>query len=239
MMRCATFFLTFLAISLIHQVHAQNFPGVGKLKWGATEAEVIAQGNMGNTNLVIHKMVDIIHSDWNKEPVAVATGFAIAPPAKAIIFTGPRNEKIEYFLANDQLGLVVHMPPNNLAFSPDRCLSGIDNRFGDATDRRERVDIKLPIPWGRYDERTEYCLVTDWESTTGIGRAFCRTWPINDRRQIYRVYYMSKTQVAKNDQRLVEWAVEEAARIAETKRKVEEEAARRAAEAAAAKAASK
>ncbi|MFT5498177.1 MAG: hypothetical protein ACI9TH_003587 [Kiritimatiellia bacterium] len=238
MMRSATlpYLILGLLCSLTLHSRAQTFPCVGDLAWGATVDEVVAKGNLGNTNLVMLKVADLVPGEWNGQHVALATEFMLAPPAKAVIFTGPGNERIDYYLCDNRLGLVVHMAKNSRAFSPDRLLAGIDATFGNATDRRERVDVELPHNWGQFDRTTEYCLTIDWESTTGLARAFCRTWPINDKRQIYRAYYLSKTQLEKNKQRMKQVKIEEAQRKAELAKKAEEEAARKKAAAEAAKA---
>jgi hypothetical protein len=210
----------------------ETFRGI---PWGATQEQLVAAnlGKLVETNGVYVKQ-------WVNSPEGqFLTGFPFLFPNQILVFQGKRKERVECYMARGKLCLVVQRPGLHETFAPDTVIEALDATYGKSAKRVERRDMSLPATWGKIAGGTEFLEVIEWENEKGLVRVACRTWSGNERREILRVAYISKTMREENvriaeEERIK--AEEEARRLAEElKKKQEAAAAAKAAAAAAAK----
>ena len=224
-------FLARLTIGLLllsSSTFAQGtFPGFEDIPWGSDPSTV--------SNKLISTGQDRAYkgngtpnpAGWNSRPLAKLCLFEIGPPALVEIYTGKYNEHIECYYSNNELGMVLYSPPGQLIFNPRKMISMVDQAYGKVAPKKIRRDVPMLPEWGRLDPKMEYMQTFDWENDEGLARLFCKTWPVDDKRQVYRIIYTSKVIAAKADQLMIA----EASRLAAEKKKREEEKLARIAEA--------
>ena len=203
------------------------FPGFEGIAWGSDATTVsnklVSAGQdrawkgEGTPNAV----------SWNKSRLAQLAQFTMGPPSSIHVYTGKYNERIECYFSNNELGMILYSPTGQMMYAPDRLIKTVDDAFGSSMQKKVRRDVPMLIEWGRVDPKMEYMQTFEWENDAGLIRLFCKTWPIDDKRQVFRIIYTSKTIAAKADQLIAA----EDARIAAEKKAREEEKARRIAEA--------
>ena len=224
-LRILSLVLVFTALVSAQQV--EPFKGYLDIPWGSTEVTV-KQKALG----------ELVHEghfnayDKNNSLDAKYAEYTLAPPARMLVFHNKHGEVTTYYLCGNKLCLVDIKPANPIAFNPIQLVANLEKLYGNQTKMVKRKHLAPPYLKIKFDPKTEYLLTTEWNHDEGLVRAAIKTWPREDMRQVYRVFYTSKPLIEANKRRLVEIVQEK-----EEARKQAEEEARKAKEAAAAAAA--
>jgi hypothetical protein len=197
--------------------------GFRDIPWGASEADILAKnlGKVVSTNLVYIKQFN------DSEEGAVLNRYFLLPPTKELVIEGKRKELLRFFLVRDRLCIVLRRPDLTQLFAPARVIEETSAELGGKPVSRS--NLKLPSTWGRLAPSNEKFETLDWETDKGLVRAACRTWPGNERREVFYVCHLSKEKMAENQAIFEEErrkAEEEARRKAEEERKAAEAAAK-------------
>ena len=218
-----TLFLLFSSLYTLAAWGQTAFTGFEGIAWGS-DPETVSKKLLEGGQDRAYKGDNVPDpSRWNDTPLAKLTQFQIGPPTAVKVYTGKYNERIECYFSNNELGMILYSPNGQMMFSPDRLIKSVDDIYNGSMQKKVRMDVPILIEWGRVDPKMEYIQTFEWENDEGLVRLFCKTWPVDDKRQVFRIIYTSKIVAAKSEQLIAA----EAARLAAEQRAKEAERARR------------
>ena len=204
-----------------------SFPGFDDIPWGSDPATVSNKLVAVDDTRYQKGEAEPSVATFNNSPLAKLTEFKIGPPTLHHVYKGKYNEMIECYFSDNKLGLVVYSPRGQMVYDPHKMIAKADAVFKAVSPKKVRKDLAALPEWTRVDPKMEYMQTYEWQNDEGLVRLYCKTWPINDLREVVRVVYSSKTIAGMSDQLVAA----EVARIAAEKKRLEEERARKQAEA--------